>query len=323
MVGRSLITFVDPKDKERVSDMFRRGSTRDSGIISIDFPFTHKDGREIFIHIRSSHLFDDSGMQTGYRGVARDVTDLIRSMEALQEQTRQVEQLSEQKDLFLNQLAHDLRTPLTPIIGMAPYLLEGITDPDARELITIFLKSIQYLQKISEDILVTTSLNRANYIDSFETYDLSDLIADAIGANQYLADQKELNFVNTVIPGTALSLSKTYANLLFRNIINNAVKYNTPRGTVTISPSFKERTVVISITDTGIGISPDIQNKIWDELYIGDLSRNDPLSKGLGLPIGKRIIELHHGTVEVFSKGYVKGSTFTVILPVADDNRDG
>jgi len=175
---------------------------------------------------------------------------------------------------------------------------------------------------MSEDILVTARLNRANYIDSFETYDLSDLIADAIEANQYLAGQKELNFVNTVIPGTALSLSKTYANLLFRNLINNAVKYNTSRGTVTISASVRERSVVISITDTGIGISPDIQNKIWDELYIGDLSRNDPLSKGLGLSIVKRIIELHHGSVEVFSEGYLKGSTFTVILPVADDNRE-
>ena len=73
--------------------------------------------------------------------------------------------------------------------------------------------------------------------------------------------------------------------------------------------------VAISIADTGIGISPDIKDRIWDELFIGDSARHDPSSKGFGLSIVKKIIEHHNGTIEVSSEGTRKGATFTLSLP--------
>jgi PAS domain S-box-containing protein len=317
LIGRSVISCIAPAQKENAEKILRSGMTRESGLISLDFPFIHKDGRERIINIRSSHLLDDSGTRTGYRCVARDVTEQVRSMKELHEQTLQIKRLSDQKDLFLNQLAHDLRTPLTPIIGMGSFLEEAVTDPDAKELITIFLNSIDYLQKMSEDILVMAQLNRVNNLDTIEPHDLSRLIADAVEANQYLADQKELTFQNQVPPGMMVLLSKPFAFLVFRNLVNNAVKYNAPRGTVRISAKETEESVTVSIADTGIGILPDIRERIWDEFFTGDPARNDPLSKGFGLSIVKRIVELHKGSIEVFSEGYLKGSTFTLSLPKA------
>ncbi|HWQ66570.1 MAG TPA: PAS domain S-box protein [Methanospirillum sp.] len=228
------------------------------------------------------------------------------------ERNRQVERLSEQKDLFLYQLAHDLRTPLTPIIGMGPFLMEGISDPDAKELITIFLSSIQYLQKMTEDILTNAQLNRIDALDSYEKFDLGDLITDALDVNKFLAEQKQIKIINEIPPGIFVLFSKPYATLVFRNLINNAVKFNSPRGSIRISSHMTRSTVSVSISDTGIGISPELQNRIWDELYTGDNARQDPLSKGFGLSIVKRIILLHGGSIEVRSDGYLKGSTFIV-----------
>lgn len=316
LIGTSIIDLLPWKSGEEGKNDLIDKMLREYGHFSIDIPFLHKDGKEIIINIRSTHLVDGKGYRIGFRCVVRDVTERIRSMKALSEQTRQVEHLSEQKDLFLYQLAHDLRTPLTPIVGMGPLLLEGITDPDSRELIEIFFNSIQYLQKMVEDILVNAQLNRTNTLHSLEIYDLSHLIDLAIDANQFLADQKELKVENYVQPGINILISKIYANLVFRNLINNAVKYNSPHGMVTISALIIDQDVAISIQDTGIGISSEIIDKIWDELFTGDHARHDPLSKGFGLSIVKKIIELHGGTIEVFSGGYLKGSTFTVYLPM-------
>ena len=254
--------------------------------------------------------------------VTERTRELVALHEQMRERTRQIEHLSDQKDLFLYQLGHDLRTPLTPIIGMGGLLLEGIQDPDARELVQIFLSSVEYLQKMTEDILTNANLNKIHAFQSYENFDLNDLISDAIGLNQYLADAKGLTIINSVKPGITVSFSKPYAKLVFRNLINNAIKFNSPRGTVTIQTKSKRDTISVSVSDTGIGIAPEIQDKIWDEFYTGDSARKDPFAKGFGLGIVKKIVEMHNGTIEVYSEGYLKGAVFTVHLPKTQEGHD-
>lgn len=314
-IGSNLVDLVKPELKENVTEILKKGTLRRTGLFTFDIPCIHKDGREIILNIRSFPLIDDNGNFIGFRGVTRDVTEQLKMVNDLKEQKKQFELLTEQKNLFLYQLAHDLRTPLTPIIGMGTLLLQGITDKDAQELIQIFLKSVDYLHKLSEDILVYADLNRTWTLDSFENYDLSDLISDAIKANLYLAEQKELFIENAVLPGMMVRVSKPYAKMVFRNLVNNAVKYSPTKGTVSIQASFIDKDIAISISDEGIGITPEIIDKIWSELYVGSLSRQDPFSKGFGLSIVKKIVELHNGRIEASSKGSLKGATFTVYLP--------
>lgn len=315
LLNTSLMRIIQPQFQEEVMNLINEGNTRKPGVVSVDLPCIRKDGVEIILNVNSSHRYDVNGMKTGFRSVGRDVTDLRNATEDLKEKTKQVEFLNEQKDLFLTQLAHDLRTPLTPIIGMAPLLHEGITDPDAKELIRIFLSSINYLQKITEDVLTYAQLNQMTSINDMEVFDINGLIIDAIDANQFLADEKGVVIENYVKPGTEITISKPYANLVFRNLINNAVKYNYPNGRIRIRSELRDNEVEISISDTGMGIPPEIIDKIWAELFTGDPSRHDPLSKGLGLPIVKKIINQHNGRIKVFSDGYSKGSTFSVFLP--------
>ncbi len=315
-IGKSIEEILDPQHSQIVRTLFEESALKKTGVISVDIPYMSKDGEDLTLNIRSSIIRDEKGDPVGYRGIARDVTKYSCALQELQEQKCEIEHLSEQKGLFITQLAHDLRTPLTPIVGMGPLLLSRITDPDAQEFLKIFLKSIGYLQKTTENILTLATLNQKHTLEKFDRYDLSELISDAITANEFLADQKSVTFVNHVQPGIYLDLSKLYAHQIFRNLLSNAVKYNIPDGTVTITACAVKNEIKIEVSDTGIGVPPENLGKIWDEFFIGDPARSDPLSKGFGLSIVKKIVELHKGTVDVQSEGHMKGTTISVYIPL-------
>jgi len=315
LIGLPIISLIPPDNQDDARYYLINRPSHDPNIITLDLPFIHKNGSVVILNIRSSHIVDMYGEQGGYRCVALDITDLIHSKHELEEKNRQVEQLIEQKTLFLYQLAHDLRTPLTPIIGMGPLLLDSVSDSDTRDYVRIFLDNISYLWKMIEEILVHVQLNSMYSLDTVEPCNLHTLIDDAITSNQHLAQQNELIIENNVDSDLVIPVLKLYTDLAFRNIINNAIKYNVPKGKVTISASVQGHDLIISISDTGVGIPKAIQDKIWDELFTGDISRKDPLSKGLGLPIAKKIIELQNGSIGVISDGHLTGSTFLIRLP--------
>lgn len=238
--------------------------------------------------------------------------DLIESEE-------HIELLLKQKDQFIYQLAHDLRTPLTPVVAMLPLLSIGIQDPDARQLLDIFSKSIENLQKMAEDILFYAQINQQFSINDYAEYFLMDLVSDAFEANSFLIEQKELTIKSLIPSDLRIRLSRSQAHQLFGNLINNAVKYNLFKGNVLVEASTDKKWVLVQISDTGIGITEERLEQIWDEMSTGDKARKDPESKGMGLPIVRRIITLHKGTVTVSSQGTGKGTTFRLRLPVLYD----
>lgn len=320
LIGRRVADLHPPDKAGEMKDLFSDAKVLKPGYFSIDAPFIRKDGREIIVNIRSTLLYDENGSHSGFRCVARDVTTKVQAMNELIKQKQQIEQLLEQKDLFLNQLAHDLRTPLTPIIGMGPLLQEAITEPDAKELVRIFLTSIDYLKRMVDNVLLNAQLNRTYALDSFNYQDLALLIDDAIEANAFLAEQKQVSLKNEVPAGVNVRVSRPYAAVVFRNLINNAVKYNIPKGTVRVFADVEKGMLKLSIADTGVGIAPEMMGKIWDEMFIGDPARSDPLSKGFGLPIVRKIVMLHNGTIKAMSDGYLKGTTFVIRLPLTRED---
>jgi signal transduction histidine kinase len=237
----------------------------------------------------------------------------------LTESKEHVELLLRQKDQFIYQLAHDLRTPLTPVVAMLPLLLIGIQDPDSRNLLEIFSKSIGNLQQMTEDILFYAQINQQCGINDYADYLLDDLVNDAFRNYAFLIDEKELTTSCQISPGLTIRLSRSQARQLFGNLINNAIKYNIFRGSITVRAYADSRWIYIQIADTGIGIPEERLEQIWDELSTGDSARRDPESKGMGLPIVRRIVMLHDGSISVSSPGTGKGATFKLMLPIRRD----
>ncbi|MFH0966083.1 MAG: ATP-binding protein [Methanobacteriota archaeon] len=234
----------------------------------------------------------------------------------LVESERRIKLLLNQKDQFIYQLAHDLRTPLTPVVAMLPLLTIGIQDPDAKSLLEIFNQSIENLAKMVEDIIYYAQINQQYSINDYAEYFLQDLITDALDVHAFLIEQKELTIENRTSTDLMIRLSRSQAHQLFRNLLNNAVKFNAFKGRISIETHANKKWVTVQISDTGIGIPQEKLEQIWEELSTGDTSRRDPESKGMGLPIVKRIITLHGGSIEVSSQGTGKGTTFKLRLPV-------
>ena len=233
----------------------------------------------------------------------------------LQDHAEVVDHLLIQKDHFIFQLAHDLRTPLTPMVAILPLLKEGIIDPDSRTLIDMFQKSLDYMQMMVEDILEFVHLNSKHSIDDYEDVLVHDLIEEEINRNSFIATEKEIRFWNNVPKDLTIRLSRVYSHQLFRNLINNAIKFNSFKGSVTIGYDHSYCEHIFSITDTGVGISQENITRIWDEFYIADNSRVDPESKGLGLSMVHKIVTLHGGKITATSDGIGKGSVFSIFLP--------
>ncbi|WP_319579058.1 PAS domain-containing sensor histidine kinase [uncultured Methanospirillum sp.] len=252
-------------------------------------------------------------------GLTLRITDLESQVrehtDDVEDKNDEIEQLLKQKDEFIYQLAHDLRTPLTPVVAMLPLLAIGIQDPDAKALLEIFNTSIQYLQKMVENVIYYSQLNRQYSITDYADYMLLELIDEALEGNGFLTYQKEVN-IGVDIPETIrIRLSRTHARQLFSNLINNAVKFNVYKGEVLIRARHEKNGVTITISDTGVGIPEDKIDKIWNEFMTGDAARKDPEAKGLGLPIVRQIVTLHQGTIRASSKGTGKGTTITLWLP--------
>ncbi|MBN1166272.1 MAG: HAMP domain-containing histidine kinase [Methanospirillaceae archaeon] len=233
----------------------------------------------------------------------------------VKERTKNVENLLLQKDHFINQIAHDLRTPLTSLVALVPLIRKKIRDEETTKLVDILDQSIKHLRNWTDQIIMMAKINRQNSITDYEEFSLAGLVAYALNKNAVLIADKKITVSLNIPEDLTVCVSTVLGETIFSNIISNAVKFNSTMGHIIITGSQDNKNVRITVTDTGIGMNRETIERIWDELYVADESRSDPESKGLGLAMVRKIIELHEGTISAMSPGLSQGSTIRVTLP--------
>lgn len=232
------------------------------------------------------------------------------------ERTKEINTILKLKDDFVNQLGHDLKNPLGPILNLLPVLEKYETDEKRKEYINVMKRNASYMKNLVTKTIELARLNSPNTIFQFEKIDLQKVLTDVLEQNGNLFESKNMKIKNNIIDHYFVNADKLRIMELLNNLLNNAVKYSNEKGNIHLDAESDGDTVIVSICDTGIGIDADQINHVFDEFYKADESRHDFDSSGLGMTICKRIVDKHGGKIWVESEGIGKGSTFYFSLPM-------
>ncbi len=270
----------------------------------------------------------------------REIAEQVEAAISLAKLYQEVEQASIQaeeanrlKSDFLANTSHELRTPLNGIIGFLKLLLEGMADDpeEQREFIEEAYKSSIHLLNLINDILDIAKIEAGKMELELTEIELDELFQDVDNLIHTQAKQKGLNFqIKSPATLTPVTLYGNYQRLLqvMLNLIGNGIKF-TKEGGIVVSAEVNNKKVSsqgielpgmvkISVADTGIGVSLEKQNKLFENFYQVDGSRTKSYGgTGLGLAISQKLVEAMGGTISFYSMGEGLGSTVTFTVPLS------
>ena len=230
----------------------------------------------------------------------------------------EIKKLEKMRSEFVANVSHELRTPLTSIQGFVETLKDGaINDPGkAQYFLEIIEKQSNRLNNLIEDILQLSKIESQEIIMNLQSINLRDLIDKTISEFKKKIEQKNHKIKINISPQLPLiKADPEQIEVVFRNLLDNAIKYTPNGGEIYISAFEKAENIYIEIADNGIGISAEHLPRIFERFYRVDKDRSRKLGgTGLGLAIVKHIVQAHGGTIGVESKPG-KGSKFFFTLP--------
>ena len=235
---------------------------------------------------------------------------------AVIEDVTHVRMLEQMRRDFVANVTHELKTPLTSIRGYIELLSSGKRDEQtARQFYEIIEIEAQRLANLIDDLLELSSIEQADAHPRTETVSVEEAVGEVLGQITPIAQKAGVHLEAGIENGLTVEMTRKHLQELLMNLTDNAVKYNRAGGRVMIRGYRQAGMVLLSVTDTGIGIPPESTDRIFERFYRVDKGRSRELGgTGLGLSIVKHIASLYGGTVQVDSV-LGEGTTFTVRLP--------
>jgi signal transduction histidine kinase len=256
-----------------------------------------------------------------------------RLFQQLKEKATQLEAVSRHKSQFLASMSHELRTPLNAIIGFSEVLLDpslgALTDEEREEFLTNILTSGKHLLRLINDVLDLSKVEAGKMELQREPVSLAETVEGVLGTVKALATRKRIHVRSEVQPelGPVHADAARLKQILY-NLLSNAIKFTPDGGQVVVAArrcdgepggggARGQRYHEVSVTDTGIGISPEHQERVFEEFeQVPDPARPPQEGTGLGLALVRKLVQMHGGTIRVTS-ALGQGSTFAFTIPVA------
>jgi PAS domain S-box-containing protein len=355
-LGDGWIEFIHPEDRDRLTtNWFNYVRANEKGEFSDECRFQRKDGTICWTSMRASPLFSDQGELIGHVGTIEDIT-ARKEAEAMREQVireqaarQQAEAVNRMKDEFLAIVSHELRTPLNSILGWAKLLSsQKIDQSTATRALETIERNARSQAKLIEDILDVSRIIQGKLRLAVQSVNLNDLVTSVLETTRPTADAKMIQLKANLDQSLPMILADPERlQQVISNILSNAIKFTPSEGIVEVKlerieradgdesmqhgdgkkPSIPSLSSLLSlphssyaritVTDTGIGISPDFLPHVFDHFRQADSTTTRfHGGLGLGLAIAHHIVDLHGGTITAESEGEGKGAKFTVTLPL-------
>jgi PAS domain S-box-containing protein len=309
MLGQPAWAFVVPEDREAARDAIRRKLAGEVTLEPTRRQYLRKDGTRLTLEIHENLIRDARGLVVGLRSTLFDMSERERAEQESQRARQAAEAANRAKSEFVANMSHEIRTPLNGIIGMTELLLGTELEGEPREYLEMVRTSADSLLGIINEILDFSKIEAGKLrLDTVE-FRLRETLAEMLGALAFRAHQKGLELAYWVSPETPDHLRGDPVRLrqVILNLVANAIKF-TAHGEVVVRVEPQDRTqdqvtLHLVVIDTGIGIAPESQQKIFEAFTQADASTTRKYGgTGLGLAISSRLIGLMGGTIWVESE---------------------
>jgi PAS domain S-box-containing protein len=309
---------IHPDDRDRVLAAVREARARRAPYEQT-YRMRRRDGRYRWIDDRGAPYYDDRGTFLGYLGSCLDVTERVELEGALEQQRAVAEEASRHKTRLVSALSHDARTPLNAVVLAAQLLeihLDGGQDPEVQECLRTIRHSVRNVLDLLGDLLNLSKIDAGAQPPEVSRFPLEPVLAECLASIEPQARVKGLAVLLEPGPleGTSLETDRSKLKQVLSNLLSNALRY-TERGHIRIFGERAADQIRIAVEDTGVGIAPDDQSRIFDEFAVLDNPRRaEGEGTGLGLAICRRLASLLKGEITLRSEPG-RGSTFTLVLP--------
>lgn len=270
-----------------------------------EFSFV-QHGETVYVEMVGAPIFNERNLLRGAVLVMNDITE-FKHVEIMR------------KDFVAN-VSHELKTPITSIKGFAETLLDSaLPDRETQEqFLKIIYEESDRIQLLIEDLLHLSQLEKEDSTLQLDEVQLDSLIENVLQIIAATASDKAITLQTDIQPKIILQADEEKLKQLLLNLLTNAISYTPPQAKINLAVHKQDETVVLQITDEGIGIESKNIPRIFERFYRVDTARSrDTGGTGLGLAIVKHIVELHQGHIDVSSE-YGKGTTFKVTLPLVN-----
>ena len=321
-----LMEIVHPEDREHIG--IKEGILHSEGAIAMDFRVRHKEGHYLHMSSKNVLIRGEQGAEDLILTIIRDVTEQNQAMWELKQAKERAEESDQLKSAFLANMSHEIRTPMNSIIGFSNLLNQSGLAEDLRELyVHRIITNSELLLDLISDIIDLAKIESGQLSIIYGRIMIGQLINDM---EQYARDETvrlqkenieivvELGCDNFEIETDVIRITQ-----VMKNLINNAIKF-TEKGKVEIgcSKGESDQTVRFYVKDTGIGISPEHFEVIFDQFRQVDGSNTRKFGgTGLGLAICKNLVQLMGGRIWVESESG-NGALFQLELPLRSTGRD-
>lgn len=271
-----------------------------------------------FTFLSRARRFDalDLSIASELASDAAKAIDNARLYEEAQVARREAEAASQAKDQFLAMLGHELRNPLSPITTALHLMKLRAPNQLARER-AVIERQVAHLTRLVDDLLDISRITRGKVELHREHAELTNVVSKAIEIASPLLEQRRHELVVDVAPALTVFADSVRLAQVLANLLTNAAKYTDPGGRIEVRAQARSEEIVLSVRDTGIGISPEILPYVFDMFVQSpQTSARTEGGLGLGLAIVRSLVHLHGGTVRLHSQGVGQGTEVVVTLPL-------